>query len=277
MGENGPRESGHWGCSPCLAAEQLKVFHPFWNLRCDLSQSLSATFFGGIKCETSHVCTPKEDLEMPQWAESWLPQEAPPVVPEAPPMLLASARPFVLPLANTGGASFLGERMRKVRCGSPCELRAIPSMDSLRAEPCSHQCYCSHCSGASGKNKAFNLVMCCPSKCEIFNLASPKGCFMTYAKLHYINIIKGLALFEWLSFQAIKMSDNLLHSDTHPIKLISVFVCVCMYVYASSVHGVSSNCFEGGRVWRRCWWDLCVKGGIWVLQTKIVQLWWEKV
>lgn len=117
-------------------------------------------------------------------------------------MLLASAGPFVLLLANTSGDGLLGERVQRgaVQSGmwgwGPHETRAIPAGERLCAEPCSHLHYCSCCSGASGKNTAFNLVMCCPSKCKIFNLALPKGCFMTYAKLHYINIIKGLALFE---------------------------------------------------------------------------------
>lgn len=75
-------------------------------------------------------------------------------------------------------------------------MAELPTGENLCAEPPSHAHCCSRCSGESGENAAFNLVMCCPSKCKIFNLALPKGCFMTYAKLHYINIIKGLALFE---------------------------------------------------------------------------------
>lgn len=175
------------------------VSSSLWNPRYELSQGPLAEMFGawsGTPCPVGHrrrtqrSCSGQK-AEQPRKPQQQLQQLLVP---------LASAGPFVL-VRQRAVAAFSwiqGWEGELYRVGYGV---GVPwSQDnSFRAEPlcpCSYPHYCSHCSTSSGKNTASSLVMCCPSKCKIFNLALPKGCFMTSAKLHYINIIKGLALFE---------------------------------------------------------------------------------
>lgn len=94
------------------------MFHPLQNVRCELSQSPVA--MSALSVEKHGTPPPLytgaglgEVPADPVQAEGRLPWETLPAVTEASLLPLASAGPFVLLLANTGGADVLKERVQK--------------------------------------------------------------------------------------------------------------------------------------------------------------------